>query len=610
MNKLAVFGGKAKGLVWLTENTDLGFQVPEFDTIAPSYYEDIIKQRLVAQIAGMLQTKATGQPHTGSIIGVPKGLEDRCKELANQFSGKSVMVRSSGVLSEDSDIYSGAGIYDSFEIRASKLSPQTLLDAVLKVYTSVESERARQYRRDSGLRDEKMEVIVQELATGCNGVALSRLQARAGIKSVSWSDIRGAAVGSDLLNAQVDTAYFAPMGEGYREGAHRILFHSEASAESHVDYLKDHFAPLIDRIRKRYGKDFEFEFVVDLSNGYDKFDENQPLPVIYAVQIRPLTNVQDKVVEFPRKTPIMESEFCVGVGEYIGPWVLPRDIREGWAEPGHYAYLGSALDKSISNIVGNLRGLFRIPTEAHLDYDALTPNKMAIVVTGFSSGPSAHAITIANERGIISLVGNKLEGKVVKRTEMEDLGGGYSPALAQGMLGSALVVPVKLAIPLAEVGPYIHIVADGLNGRVYRATEEEARAFETKLLSEITYQVGPVKDPMGDNPKWWYLEFQITPSLRFISPNNIWMDFVNHMQQRVTRKLTFKGNDRLSVYTSSSDLEVYCAEFDHAKRKDGIKLQSGRGTDSIANQQLTRQWFQEFADKYKHGYVPPKNGWQ
>ena len=45
MSRIAPISGKASGLVWLAENTDLGYKVPEFDVIDASFYDEAMKQR-------------------------------------------------------------------------------------------------------------------------------------------------------------------------------------------------------------------------------------------------------------------------------------------------------------------------------------------------------------------------------------------------------------------------------------------------------------------------------------------------------------------------------------------------------------------------------------
>jgi hypothetical protein len=490
MNNKSAKGGKGKGLVWLEENKDIGYNVPKFDIIDSSYHEEVLKQKGIAEIIGGLQNVYSNQPYLTREIRPTRRLEDRCKELANEFNGKGVMVRSSALLSEDGDKISGAGIYDSFEINEEDLSPRTLAENVLNVYASVNSSRAREYRKINGLGDEQMEVVIQELSDGYNGVAMSRLQARNGIIPISWSELRGAVVGSanpeDM--GEVYTAFFSPLNnKRYIKGAHKLIFQSEDAKFSHTNYIEQNIVPLIGNIKERYGKEFELEFVIALPSRI-MFHDNGDKPIINLVQIRPLINIQDKEVVFPKKKSIMEAEYCMGIGEYIGKWVIPQSVNEGWNEPKHYAYVAPCLDKTMPGVLGGLEGLFGFGEGRGRDYDKLTPNKKAIIITSQKVIPGMHALNIANERGIICLAGNT-NSKIIKQSmrksnEPDELANLHASnrAWAKIFLGETLVDPIEFNIPLSEVGPYIHIVSDGLKGRVYKASEEEARDFEKKYI--------------------------------------------------------------------------------------------------------------------------------
>lgn len=574
MSKITAMGGKGKGLVWLAENADLGYQVPKFDIIDPSYHEDVLKQESLAGIIGILQTRATGQQHIGKATRVVRRLEDRCQELANQFNGKSVMVRSSAVLSEDSDRFSGAGIYDSFKIGADELTPDALLDTVLKVYASVNSDRAKQYRRNNNLSDERMEVIIQEFAGGVNGVVMSRLPARAGIIPVWWSSKTGAVVRGDE-DATIHTIYITPS-----KNSLKAIFISDTNIEDNHEYFViSRIGGLARKLNEKYGRDFEAEFSADFDSG-----------LINMLQIRLLTNICNKQIIFPDKEPILTGTQVMSVGEYIGPWVIPEHVKKGWNEPAHYAYMASKLDQLLPG------------AGMGADYNKLTPNKKAIVLTN-SCDPGIHALTIANEQGIICVCARKGE-----LTEEEfKMQHGYSRETLihhAGEMGNALLQRPDLNISLKDLGNYVHVVSDGLKGCVYKATEQEARDFERNLAFGVTYSINPVTKE-GDE-KWWDLEFQIVPSNTFMPLDTIWMDFIEHMKQKTGKPLRFRGNDGHAVYSQSAEFEVYCAYFDPANRKEGIRIETGRSANQIADQQSTKQWFQEFTEKYKKGYVPPE----
>jgi len=189
-DNISRLGGKGAGLVWLTKNTDLGFNVPEFEIIDISFYEDYLFY-LVSD---------------DDSRNCPDNLREKCSGLAKKFNGKNIAIRSSGVISEDSDKFSGAGIYDTFFLKKEAVNSENLEMAVLNVYKSVNCDRAIQYRKESGLADEKMAVVVQKFADGSNGVAMSRLPAMAGIVPILWSDKTGAVV-QGYKGAAIHTIY-------------------------------------------------------------------------------------------------------------------------------------------------------------------------------------------------------------------------------------------------------------------------------------------------------------------------------------------------------------------------------------------------------------------
>lgn len=455
------FGGKGAGLIWLVQNTDIGYNVPEFEIIDTSYYEDFLKQPGLARIAALLRNKANpGENHVGTYMpGCPKRLEDRCRELAEKFKGMAVVVRSSAVVSEDNEKLSGAGIYDTYFLKKNKLSEKTLADAVLKVYQSVESPRAVQYRKSNGLGEERMAVVVQRLSNAegfVNGVVQSRLHAIANIIPITWSEEIGAVARGK--GQDINTAYFRKRGSG-KDIYYRLSFLS-----NDVRYLIGEKAgklltPIIIGLKKHYGKDFEAEFSADFEEG-----------VVRMLQIRPLTNVTDKKIKFPKKKPIFTTGkvgYCMGAGEYIGPWVCRDNVKKGWDEPEHYALITPDLpqtmekDRVLSELLEKYGG------KSHFDYHLHTPNKKAIVVTG-DMHPGSHALTIANENGILCLS----RGVSIQR--------------------------IPLLKRLEKTGPYIHIVSDGINGRVYAATEEEAREFYRRQSHEAEL---PVKNMMKEGNK-------------------------------------------------------------------------------------------------------------
>ncbi|MBS3079103.1 hypothetical protein J4218_03205 [Candidatus Pacearchaeota archaeon] len=571
MERKSEFGGKGNGLVWLAQNTDLGYDVPQFEIIDTSFYE---------QFKGQSQT--------------PQRLEEKCRELSQKFSGRAVSVRSSGVVSEDNDRFSGAGIYETFFLESMQLTPQSLHDSVLKVYSSVDSERAVQYRKEAGLGNEKMAVVVQEIADGENGVFMSRLPARAGIIPASWSRTIGAVVQGDT-ESEVHRAFFALTKDGYK-----LMFLDESSPYTEATNLGNRLVPLTQRLKERYGKEFEAEFSYN--------PKNEKLSML---QIRPLTNVQDKEVKFPDKEPIFTAELCMGVGEYIGLMVTPggntNPVRKFWDEPNHYAFVTPRLEKTIQRGFGGLGSLLGKGDDFALDYDLLTPGKKAIVLT-HQALPGMHAMTVANEKGILCLARecNKLgDDELIHRYGVDR---GY---IMEMLGGSTLLDSPKFDIPLEEVGKYIHVVSDGLRGHVYRATEEEAREFEKRMLGDERFVVSEISSPYGGElaDKFWDWEFKIKPQTALVSYQTVCQDFVEHMRRVSGKRFRLNvspANNSYELTHPSSEFEVFYAHFDPEKRDEGIFFATGRGVSDISDKETTRQWFQQFVDRVKNPDYKPQ----
>ncbi|MBW2982079.1 PEP/pyruvate-binding domain-containing protein, partial [Candidatus Woesearchaeota archaeon] len=300
-NYIQKYGGKGNGLIWLAENTDLGYTVPEFKIIDTSFYEECLKQELLAQLASQIyQLHNPDEKVTSRVERIPKRLEEKCRELSREFKGRAVSVRSSAVVSEDSDRFSGAGIYDTFFLSEEELNEKTLQEAVLKVYDSVNSPRAVKYRQEAGLKDERMAVVVQEINhefSAYHGVMQSRLQDVSHIIPVSFSEDIGAVVSGDP-NSKINTVYFKK--RFYEEPIrYKIAFANDNLKQYIADNVEKLILPLILKLKKRYGRDFEAEFSAKLShNNTGRID---------LLQIRPLTNISDKKIRFPKKKPIFTT---------------------------------------------------------------------------------------------------------------------------------------------------------------------------------------------------------------------------------------------------------------------------------------------------------------
>jgi phosphoenolpyruvate synthase/pyruvate phosphate dikinase len=444
MTERSPIGGKAEGLVWLAKNKDLGYKVPRFEIIDASYHEEFRKKPIYAQLTNLLARKVNPEIETRcSFNQISEGLERKCQRLARIFAGRGVSVRSSAVLSEDGSSHSGAGIYETHFIREEELTPEAIVQAVLKVYNSVNSPKAVEYRESIGVEDEQMGVVVQKLLGDSykrfHGVVNSRLPAVKKVIPITLSSKLGEVV--DPSNSSDAKTYFYQRTQYKSEkDYYGLVYESDNELSERLEFreskeLQERFLPLIKELRGRYGRDFEAEFTID----FDHFEINM-------LQIRPMTNIQDVKINFPRKRPIFIARLCMNSGEYIGPWVSPREVSKGWKEPENYAYVAGRITQSLEK--ANRDGTFGLGIWGRgekPDYHLLTPKKKAMVMSHIHHG--SHALTLANEQGILCVGDSSNADDRFFKPRDED------------------------------VGPYIHIVSDGLKGRVYRATKEEAVEF-------------------------------------------------------------------------------------------------------------------------------------
>lgn len=109
-----------------------GVKIPEFDLVGVDVYEK--------WLAG----------------------EDITEDLRRFYkAGEAQMVRSSAVYSEDGEESTGAGIYESVALESDSTFEDFVM-AVMRVYESVNSDKAIAYREEYGVGKEQMGIVVQE----------------------------------------------------------------------------------------------------------------------------------------------------------------------------------------------------------------------------------------------------------------------------------------------------------------------------------------------------------------------------------------------------------------------------------------------------------------
>ena len=104
-------GGKGAGLEWLAQNTDLGFEVPEFDEIGVENFNPILQQYLVGKLTSIL---------TGSVSSVnrlPKEFDSVIQELVAKYEERPIIVRSNSFLEDGDTVYPLAFCFSLYWLR-------------------------------------------------------------------------------------------------------------------------------------------------------------------------------------------------------------------------------------------------------------------------------------------------------------------------------------------------------------------------------------------------------------------------------------------------------------------------------------------------------------
>ncbi|KYK26832.1 hypothetical protein AYK26_04570 [Euryarchaeota archaeon SM23-78] len=400
-------GGKSRGLEQLLQHTDLGYSVPEYDQIDVSYYDAVEKQEQMALMASFLSASKKPDkrvmPYVASKL--PTVIEERVSELANKYKGKNVIVRSDS-FREDGK-HSFAGIYKSVEVeRASK---KKLIDAVTQVYASLYSDKAKRYRQEHNIPDDKMGIIIQKfIEPNWAGVMYTSNPSFPSDLSVEFCPGRNTVV----------------KGEGptwikeFEKRTKDSVFESEnfRYVEEEQEKIVDKLAEIGINLEKLIGPSY-IEFLVK-----DK--------KIFLVQRREVTDLEEPVdVEIPKydkEQYIGFTNVMRGKGKFTLPVVCITDTsalgqmvsilsladpRKAEEEIRKYFDKIMQLDEKYKDgyvlltphfdaTVIKEWGVFASSKVPHKPtMDILTPHKKAVITTTHGL-VSSHIMTVARERGI------------------------------------------------------------------------------------------------------------------------------------------------------------------------------------------------------------------
>ena len=391
-------GGKGIGLEELIGDSK-DYKVPGFEEIDVSYYDLIEKQLAFAKLASIFNAKSEGIARHFDIVKLPEEIEARIDEIAEKYKGMNVIVRSNS-LREDSNL-SFAGRYDSFVVEDA--TKEKLMEAVLKVYASIHSEKAQKYWEEHGITGDKMGIIIQEfIEPDFSGVMYTSNPTYPYDLTVEFTEGRFN-VDENKENYIIDFD---------KKNMERV-FESE-NYDRNYDQTRPFDVDKLARTGKRLEKKFgpsDIEFIIKEG----KF---------YLVQKRKITDLEYteevEIPEYEESQFVGSTKITRGKGKVTLPAVKDRgieEVSEGISMypdkvhkqiNGYFEYLKKMDERfSIGYILvlphfneqqasfGRNSSTIKYKT----DTDSLTPHKKAVITTNISP-KSSHIMTIARERGI------------------------------------------------------------------------------------------------------------------------------------------------------------------------------------------------------------------
>lgn len=342
---------------------------------------------------------------------------------------EDIMVRSSAVFSEDNERTTGAGIYHS-EPLAKDASFDEFVRAVERVYASVDSPKAREYRRANGIPDEQMGVVLQHRRE----VRGSEYSSKGYINSVRPHTPQLLEVVVEGRNLRVIFTKKEQEQAVYRAGRSSESPHA---LYYQVDHLRHHnmaFLPNVADIgmlaEMHYGKPVQIEFIQDHNH-------------IHLLQARALPPhvLSKQYVAFPEDDTMLLDSDAIGCGD-MELDVLPAGQNNQ--------------DK---------RGLVIFEKSyftSCLFIEASLPKEGAVVVLCPSKENGGHIETLCVERGLLCLFRSSNDETMYKDT----------PA-SEGLFRQSSQYVHQLST-FTSIGGHrrVRVVADGLRGRVYPSSEQ------------------------------------------------------------------------------------------------------------------------------------------
>jgi|GEM_PF-2101751 hypothetical protein len=346
--KQKTLGGKELGLIDLQECAEeFEYIVPERDVLPSDLYEnpdvDSLKSKVRSLVQKVLPKKSEEKEE------LSEDLLIEIKRLVKKYAGKKVKVRSNSIL-EDSSGHSFSGVYHSETVE--EVTEKSLLKAVLNVYKSLHSPKAKKYRKDNKLGKDEMSVIVQEFIEGDYSGTMYTSSSSApddiiiDTKKGSEKEERDHTSERFILEYAKELEEDGEEEENENNTGPKMIFASENWEErkegtKRIPKSFNALAVIGKHLEERYGAS-DIEFVIqDRVKEFTK--EKKPREKkakIYLVQKRAITDTIEDVedVEIPEYEPeqfLGETSFIRGKGKHTLPVVKMINIDEVHREALH-----------------------------------------------------------------------------------------------------------------------------------------------------------------------------------------------------------------------------------------------------------------------------------
>jgi hypothetical protein len=345
------------------------------------------------------------------------------KQIYDEFvngkmKGKKVIVRSSAVYSEDNENVTGAGIYESIILEAG-VGLLEFGKAIIKIYKSVQSEMAINYRKINNISHEQMGLVVQEF-----------IESDEETKGYSNSIIKNV---PELMEVVYEGGLRPVLNkEKMREGTVLKVdlnpFHYQFDISRKSSYQIKRIALTILRLEKYFGFPIQVEFI-ERKNDSERFGD-------FVLQCRFLPKDFNKKLEvsFPKNLEAIYVGRALGVVDMVLPVLRNKDDnskKEGVVVFGQSKYSS------------NFQGMI---------LKAL-PDKGVVVILGASRKDSGHIETICAEKGLTVIFSDE-----VSYSNSHDL------MVVSGLIKSDYGVPT---ISDFKGHKKVRVLTNGIEGRVY-----------------------------------------------------------------------------------------------------------------------------------------------